>query len=443
MEDTQLKQLKTELQASVKGDVSFGDYMRGIYSTDASIYQIMPVAVVLPKDEQDVVNTVKVAAKFNVSIVPRGGGTSLGGQAAGEALVIDFSKYMNRVLELNLTERWVRVQPGIVLDELNAMLGKHGMHFAPDPATGNRATIGGMIGNNSSGTKSIIYGITRDHVIEARTLLSDGTLINFREIPIEERLQELEKTNGREYQLISDFKKIIDKNQEEIIGRFPKIMRRVQGYNLDSFAGRESWKMPDIITGSEGTLGIVLEAKINLEPLPKCKILCTVHFEDMLEAVSTVAPILEHKPSAVEIMDEDVVFRARRNLSIAPITDWIKGDPKGILVVEFFGETPEEVMSKAEALARDLQEKKRGYYWPILSAGSEQAKVWGVRKNGLGLMLGIKGDRKPIAFIEDASIPINVLPEYVDQILKFCKGRDVPVAMYAHASVGLIHIRPV
>ncbi len=350
---------------------------------------------------------------------------------------------MNRILEVNLKERWARVQPGIVLEELNAVLGQHGMHFAPDPATGNRATVGGMIGNNSSGTKSIIYGITRDHILEARTLLADGTMINFVEIEVEEKLEELEKKGGREYQLISDFKAIVDKNREEIIARYPKVMRRVQGYNMDSFVNGRKWKMPDIITGSEGTLGLVLEAKINLEPLPKSKILCTIHFEDLLETISTVAPILEHRPSAIEIMDEDVVIRARKNLSIAPLTDWIMGDPKGILVVEFFGETPEEVQQKAENLARDMQDKKRGYYWPIISAPAQQAKVWQVRKNGLGLMLGIKGDRKPIAFIEDASLPIEVLPQYVDQILKFCKDRDVPLAMYAHASVGLIHIRPV
>ena len=438
-----MNQFRADLVKGIKGEVSFDDFTLGIYATDASIFQIMPVAVVLPRDEEDVITTVRTALKYNVSIVPRGGGTSLGGQAAGPSLVIDFSKYMNRILEINLKERWVRVQPGIVLDEINALMAKHGMHFAPDPATGSRATIGGMIGNNSSGTKSIIYGITRDHILQIKTLLSDGTLISFREISIMQHLEELEKTNGREYQLISEFKRIIDTNHDEIIARYPKIMRRVQGYNLDSFVGTDTWKMPDIITGSEGTLGIVLEAKINLEPLPKCKILCTVHFSDMLEAIRTVAPILEHRPSAVEIMDEDVLIRARQNLSIAPLCTFIKGDPKGILVVEFFGDTQEEVQSKAEALAKDLRGKKLGYHWPILSKPAEQAKVWNVRKNGLGLMLGIKGDRKPIAFIEDASIPIEVLPEYVDQILKFCRQLDVPVDMYAHASVGLIHIRPV
>lgn len=443
MEKSELVKFETELKQGVKGDVSFEEYKLGVYATDASIYQFMPVAVVVPEDDQDVRSTVQIAQKYHVNIIPRGGGTSLGGQAAGTAIIIDFSKYMNKILEVNVAEKWARVQPGIVLDELNAFLKQYGLHFAPDPATSSRATVGGMIGNNSSGTKSIIYGITRDHVMETKTLLSDGSVLNFKASPISQQLEKLEKTNGREYQLISEFKKIIDNNRDEIEEAFPKVMRRVQGYNLDSFINTENWNLASLITGSEGTLGLVLDAKINLEPLPKSKIICTVHFNDLIECIGTVETILQHKPSAVEIMDEDVVIRARKNLSIAPLTDWIEGDPKGILVVEFFGETAEEVKTKAEKLAADLKEKKRGYAWPILPDPERMGKVWAVRKNGLGLMLGIKGDRKPLAFIEDASIPIPHLPEYIDKILKFCRERDVPVAMYAHASVGLIHVRPV
>ncbi len=443
MEELKRKQLETELREQIRGEVSLNDFTLGIYSTDASIYQFMPVALVLPVDEADVARAVDTARKYNVSVLPRGGGTSLGGQAAGPSLVLDFTKYMNQVLEVNVKERWVRVQPGVVLDELNAFLKPFNLHFAPDPATSNRATIGGMIGNNSSGTKSIIYGITRDHVLETRTLLSDGSVVDFREFPVDEYLGDQAKKDGREYGLISEFKRIIDANREEIKRTFPKIMRRVQGYNLDSFVNGNRWNLASLITGSEGTLGVILSAKLNLEPLPAKKILCTVHFSDLLECIRTVAPILEHKPSAVEIMDADVVARARKNLSIAPLTSWIEGDPKGILVVEFFGETEKEVLAKAEALAADLKQRKLGYAWPILEGQSDQAKVWAVRKNGLGLMLGIKGDRKPMPFIEDAAIPIENLPEYIDRILEFCRQRDVPVAMYAHASVGLIHVRPV
>ncbi|MBT4501590.1 MAG: FAD-binding protein, partial [Gemmatimonadetes bacterium] len=443
--EEKLKDLEHELRQRVKGDVLFDDVSRGIYATDASIYQITPTALVLPRDREDVHAAVEIAAAHGVSILPRGGGTSLGGQAAGPSLILDFSKYMNQLLELDVEGRWVRVQPGIVLDELNAELAQHGLHFAPDPATSSRATIGGMIGNNSSGTKSIIYGLTRDHVLETELLLADGTTLELAELAPEEYEQRSQGTNGksREAEIMGGFKQIIDANRDEIGERFPKVMRRVQGYNLDSFIDADRWNLSKLVTGSEGTLGVVVEAKLNLEPLPKHKILCAVHFAELLEAIRAVAPILEHRPSAVEIVDEEILTRARKNLSIAPLCGFIEGDPKAILIVEFFADTPEEAESKAHSLAADLREKQIGYTCPVIVAPEEQAKVWNVRKNGLGLMLGMKGDRKPIPFIEDGCIPIEVLPEYVDQILQFCKERAVPVAMYAHASVGTIHIRPI
>ena len=249
--------------------------------------------------------------------------------------------------------------------------------------------------------------------------------------------------NKREAEIYSKFKKFIETNANEIEKRYPKVMRRVQGYNLDSFIHTDRWNFAKLMVGSEGTLGTFLEAKLHLEPLPKHKVLCPVHFAELLEAIRTVAPILDHRPSAVEIIDADVTVRARENLSIAPLCTWMQGQPQAILIVEFFGDSPQEAKQKAETLAADLQSKKMGYAWPVITDPAEQAKVWGVRKNGLGLMLGMKGDRKPMPFIEDATIPIPVLPEYIDQILKFCKSRGVPVAMYAHASVGTIHVRPV
>ncbi|UCC98558.1 MAG: FAD-binding protein [Phycisphaerales bacterium] len=442
MEEERRGDFEQTLRDGIRGDVFFDDVTRGLYATDASIYQITPVAVVLPRDRADVCAAVRTAADYNVSILPRGGGTSLGGQAVGPAMVIDFSKYMNSILELNVEDRWVRVQPGIVLDQLNAVLAKEGLFFAPDPATSSRATIGGMMGNNSSGTKSIVYGRMCDHVLAGTVLLSDGTILECEELSLPD-YERLAGSSTRQAQILHRFRQIIEANRSEIEKQFPKVMRRVNGYNLDAFVNTDRWNLTKLVVGSEGTLGIFLEAKLNLEPLPKCKALCTVHFADLLEAIRTVAVILEHKPSAVEIMDADVVVRARKNLSVAPLCGFIQGDPQAILVVEFFGETPEEAERKCQTLASDLQKQGLGYTWPVITEPAEQAKVWSVRKNGLGLMLGIKGDRKPIPFIEDACVPIEVLPEYVDKILTFCRGRDVRVAMYAHASVGTIHIRPV
>jgi len=447
MEETRLRAFEQDLRQRVRGEVSFDPVTRGVYATDASLYQITPVAVVLPRDADDVRAAVQTAAEYGVPILPRGGGTSLAGQAAGPSLVIDFSKHMHRILDLNVEERWVRVQPGIVLDELNAVLAPHDLHFAPDPATSSRATIGGMIGNNSSGTKSIIYGLTRDHVLETKVLLADGTVLECAELSPEEYAQRAQATHGsaREAGILSGFREIIDAHRGEIDQRFPKVLRRVQGYNLDAFTTTDRWNLSQLIVGSEGTLGVVLEARLNLEPLPSptCKALCVAHFAELLEAIRTVAPILKHHPSAVEIQDEDVIVRARQNLDIAPLCGFIQGDPQALLIVEFFGDTAEDARGRAEALAADLQHQQLGYAWPVIAEPAAQAKVWAVRKRSLGLMLGMKGDRKPLPFIEDACVPIEVLPEYVDQILGFCRERGVPVAMYAHASVGTIHIRPV
>ena len=424
-----------ELDQQIRGEVSWDPMTLGLYATDASIYQITPLALVVPRDADDVLAAIRIAVSHSVNILPRGSGTSLNGQCVGAAMILDFTKYMNQILELNVEEKWVRVQSGIVLDQLNATLAQHGLIFAPDPATSNRATIGGMIGNNSSGTKSIIYGTTREHVLEIKTVLSDGTVMDLAPVPCDKL--------DTQPQIVSDFKKIIDANRDEIEKIFPKVMRRVQGYNLDSFVNTEKWNLSDLMVGSEGTLGVFLEAKLNLEPLPKHKALCVAHFTDLVESIRTVAPILEHGPSAVEILNADVLVLARKNLNIAPLCSFIQGEPEALLIVEFFADTPEQAQSKAQSLAAALQEKNLGYAWPVITEPGQQSDVWALRKSGLGLMLGMKGDRKPLAFIEDACVPVQVLPEYIDQILKFCQARDVPVAMYAHASVGTIHVRPV
>jgi len=448
VEQAKIRDFERHLREGVKGDVSFDEVTRGIYATDASNYQVMPVALVCPRDEADVRAAVACARDHHVSILPRGGGTSLAGQAAGPSLVIDFSKYMHAILELDVEARWVRVQPGIVLDNLNVALAPHGLHFAPDPATSSRATIGGMIGNNSSGTKSILYGLTQDHVLAMKVLLCDGTILEFEELAPEEYSRRAQggDTCAREAGILTGFRALIESNRDEIEARFPKVMRRVAGYNLDAFHGTDqsdTWNLAKLMVGSEGTLAVSLEAKLNLEPLPKHKALCTVHFADFLEAIRAVASILEHGPSAVEIMDADVVALARKNLKVAPLCGFVQGDPKAILVVEFFGETAGEATGRAESLAADLRDRQTGFAWPVIAGPADQAKVWEVRKSGLGLMLGVKGNRKPIPFIEDACVPVEALPEYIDQILTFCGGRGVRVAMYAHASVGTIHVRPV
>ncbi len=430
-----------ELAESVAGEVLLDDYHRGMYSTDASIYQITPHAVVLPKTEDDVLAAVAFAREHGISILPRGGGTSLAGQAVGASLIIDFSKYLNQVIELNVGDRWVRVQPGIVRDVLNQYLLPHGLHFAPDPATSSRANIGGMIGNNSSGTKSILYGKTVDHILEARVLTSEGHILVLGEIT-PDRLGELDAASKKS-QILTEFDQIIAANRSEIVARYPKVMRRVGGYNLDEFTDTESWNLAKLITGSEGTLALTLDAKLSLESLPAFKSVCVVHFRELLDAIGAVELMLEYKPSAVEILDETVVKLSRENLTTMRSCHFIEGDPRAILIVEFYGEDPGEVMARPREMIKSLKSKDLGYAHTLFPEGPDYEDVWVIRKKGLGLMLGMKGEKKPIPFIEDAGIPVDVLPEYIDQVLKLCARYHTEVAMYAHASVGVIHVRPI
>ncbi|MDH5400647.1 MAG: FAD-binding oxidoreductase, partial [Cyclobacteriaceae bacterium] len=342
------------LEKEVKGEVLSDDHSLGLYATDASIYQIRPLAVVLPKDDDDVKATVEVAREYKMTILPRGAGTSLAGQTVGRSIVIDFSKYMNKTLEINTEEGWVRVQPGKVRDVLNAELAAHRLHFAPDPATSSRANVGGMVGNNSSGTKSIIYGKTVDHVLEARVLLADGTEMLLKDLTKDQFAAKCTEQT-REGDICRGFRDIINNNNEEIKARFPKVMRRVGGYNLDEFVDTDSWNLAKIITGSEGTLATTLEVKLNLEPLPKYKSVCVVHFAELLEAIRAVEPMLEYSPAAVEILDRHVLQLSRENLTTSRHSHFIQDDPAAILIVEFYGATPEEVKARPEAMIERLK----------------------------------------------------------------------------------------
>ena len=426
---------------SIKGEVLVDDYSLGMYSTDASFYQIKPLAVVLPLDESDVKKTVEIARIHKLRLLPRGGGTSLAGQTVGDGIVIDFSKYMNKILEFNEQERWVKVQPGLVRDELNEEMAKYGLHFAPDPATSSRANVGGMVGNNSSGTKSILYGKTVDHVLEAKVLLADGTELLLKELSPDAFNQKAQQKD-REGEIYRNIQETIHQNRDEIKKRFPKVMRRVGGYNLDEFVYTDRWNLAKLITGSEGTLAVTLEVKLNLEPLPKFKSVVVVHFAELLEAIRAVQPMLPYKPSAVEIVDRTVLHLSAENLSTKQHCHFIEGDPAAILIVEFYGDTSESVLERPRNMIQELKKMNFGYAYPLFPSGKEYDDVWHLRRKGLGLMMGIKGEKKALSFIEDAAIPTEVLPEYIDTVLKICARHNTEVSMYAHASVGVIHVQP-
>lgn len=437
-----MKDFFDRLRKDVKGDVLVDEYSLGMYATDASIYQIKPIAIVIPKDGEDAKKAIAAAYAHKITILPRGAGTSLAGQTVGKSMILDFSKYMNAILEINKVEKWVRVQPGMARDDLNAVLESYGLHFAPDPATSSRANVGGMVGNNSSGTKSILYGKTVDHVLEVSVILADGTEMYLTNCSPEE-YQKKSLQKNKEGEIYASFKKLIDKNAQEIKDRFPKVMRRVGGYNLDEFVYTDQWNLSKLVCGSEGTLATTLELKLNLVDLPKHKSVCVVHFAEVLEAISSVRTMLPFNPSAVEILDSTVIRLSKENLTTKHHCHFLEGNPAAILIVEFYGDTLEDVLERPRQMIAQLQTNNFGYAYPIFPEGDAYEDVWVIRKKGLGLMLGIKGNKKPLAFIEDAGIPSEHLPKYIDEVLKVCAKHGTEAAMYAHASVGVIHVRPI
>ena len=393
MNNTQpfIDQLKKEISGEVLNDTA----SLGMYATDASIYQISPKVIVLPRNKDDVKKAIALANEFKVTILPRGGGTSLAGQTVGSSMILDFSKYMNNILELNVEEQWVRVEPGKVRDVLNQELAQYGLHFAPDPATSSRANVGGMVGNNSSGTKSVIFGKTVDHVLEADIILADGTELKLEELS-KEAYQEKASQSGREGKIYQRFQEIISEQKEEIKTRFPKVMRRVGGYNLDEFVDTDQWNLAKLVTGSEGTLAVTTALKLNLTPLPKYKSVCVVHYHKLLEAISSVELMLKYNPSAVEILDDTVIRLSRENLTTKHHCHFLDGDPKAILIVEFYGDSEADVMERPRKMIEDLKDHSFGYAYPLFPDGESYEDVWVIRKKGLGLMLGIKGEKKPL-----------------------------------------------
>jgi FAD/FMN-containing dehydrogenase len=347
--------LQRDLERAIEGEVRFDRVSRALYSTDASVYQIEPRAVVLPTSRDDVVRVVRIAGAHGCSITARGGGTSQAGQAIGAGIVLDTSKYLNRILEINVAERWAWVEPGVVLDELNAALKSHDLRFAPDISTASRATIGGMIANNSSGARSVRYGKTIDHVLELDVVLTDGTITRLSAI----EPGQLDGACGgdslqsRCYRVVRDVSR---SSRDEIERRFPKVLRRVGGYNLDEFTDPERpFNLAKIIVGSEGTLALVVAAKLALVPLPRAKAVLTIEFDELLDALAATPGILRHRPSAIEVMDHFILDHARQSPSLEAMRRTIlEGEAGALLCVEFYGDNAAELPARLDALERDL-----------------------------------------------------------------------------------------
>lgn len=435
--------LHAALAREVEGDVRSDRLTRAIYSTDASIYQIVPRTVVLPRTSDDILATLAVCSRLGVPLTCRGGGTSQAGQAIGAGVILDCSRHLDRILEVNRSECWARVQPGCVLDDLNHHVRPLGLQFAPDISTSNRATIGGMIANNSSGTHSLIHGKTIDHVEELYVVLADGTKIYTLEV-FDRELHQFLQATGREADCYRLVHQLCMDHADEIERRYPKILRRVGGYNLDAFVpGRGSFNLAHLIVGSEGTLAVTLEAKVRLIPLPRARAILVVQFDHLLDALAATPAILRHQPAAVELIDKFVLDSTLLNPEARRLRDFLQGDPAAVLLVEFYGESDTELPPRLDALESELRRDGTGTAFYRATDPARQARIWKLRKAALGLSMAEKGDAKAISFVEDTAVAPERLRDYIAEFLEVIRGRGTTAGVYAHASVGCLHVRPV
>ncbi len=444
-----------QLKAQLEGDLYIDNVQRVLYSTDASQYKEMPLAVTKPKNKEDIKKIIAFARENNTNIIPRGAGTSLAGQVVGNGIVVDNSKYMNKILEFNKEENYVIVQPGVVLAELNLFLAKHGMQFGPETSTANRCVIGGMLGNNSCGLHSLAYGSVREHILEVDAILSDGSETTFKSITQEEFQEKLNSnSNQLERAIYSNINNLLSnkKNQEEIKKNFPdpKLTRRNMGYAIDELMytepfteGGEKFNFCKLLAGSEGTLAFSTKIKLNVIPLPpKFKGLVCAHFETLEESLQANLIALKYKPTAIELMDDPVMQAAKQNIEQNKNRFFVKGDPAAMLMIEFSFETEKELTDTAAALEKDLKEAGLGYHYPLVTGADKIKRVWALRTAGLGLLANIPGDRKGVPGIEDTAVHPEYLPDYVADIKVVLKKLGLNVVYYAHIATGEIHFRP-
>ena len=436
-----LAALERDLRTEIRGEVRFDDRARSLYATDASPYEIAPYGVALPRTRDDLIACVRLCARHGVPLLMRGGGTSLAGQTVGRALVVDVSKYLTGILDVDAEARTATVEPGVIRDALNDRLAPLDLQFTPDVSTSNRAAIGGMLANNSAGTRSIKYGMSVDQVVAMTVCLADGTVVRLGELD-EERAVDKEAQDDLEAEIVRTVRRIAREHEDEIEARFPKVMRRVGGYNLDAFTGGKPFNLAKLVAGSEGTLAVILDATVRLDPVPERRMLAMAHFASLRAALEAVPHINRHGPSAVELLDRELFELGRRNKTLAPLLGWLEGMPEAVLMVEFDGADEDEVRRGFDAMRHDPEVSARAYHVYEAWSGPEQAEILQFRKDGLGIYATVEGPHKPIPSIEDAAIPPERLAEYIPAVQELCREMGVATVFYGHASVGVIHTRP-
>ena len=442
-----------QLSATLEGELHYDRTMRILYATDASAYREMPLAVALPKSVDDIRKLVAFAHAEKTSLIPRTAGTSLAGQVVGNGIIVDVSKYFTQIIELNAAEGWVRVQPGVIRDELNMFLQPHGLFFGPETSTANRAMIGGMVGNNSCGSNSIVYRSTREHLLEVKALLSDGSEATFKSLGIEDFHNKCEGA-GLEATIYKSIRSLLSnyENQQEIRKEFPKksVERRNTGYAVDVLLetapftiGSADFNFCKLIAGSEGTLAFITEIKLKVVPLPpkEMGLLC-VHFNSINEALRANIIALKYDPGASELVDHYILECTKNNIEQKRNRFFVQGDPGAILVIEFSRSKREEIIEIATRVEADMRAAGLGYHFPLLF-GEDSKKIWTLRKAGLGLLSNLPGDSKAVPVIEDTAVAVNDLPAYISDFNDILKKHNLYSVHYAHAGSGEIHLRPI
>ncbi|MBV8252207.1 MAG: FAD-binding protein [Chitinophaga sp.] len=445
-----LEQLAQELEGTLYTD----DTMRTLYATDASAYREMPLAVAIPADVSDLKKLIRFARENKTSLIPRTAGTSLAGQVVGNGIITDVSKTFTNILELNKEEGWVRVQPGVIRDELNMFLKPHGLYFGPETSTANRAMIGGMVGNNSCGSNSVVYGSTREHLLEVKALLSDGTEATFGAMDTESFHKKCEGPDNLETKIYQQIRTSLSlhTNQEEIRKEFPKksIPRRNTGYAVDLLletapftAGSEEFNFCKLIAGSEGTLAFLTEIKLHVNPLPpkETGLLC-IHFNNIDESLRANVLVMDFKPSASELIDHYILECTKDNIEQSKNRFFVQGDPGAILVVEFCRDNRADITAICSEVEAKLRAAGLGYHFPVLF-GEDTKKIWTLRKAGLGLLSNLPGDEKAVPVIEDTAVAVEDLPYFIRDFNVILEQYGLYSVHYAHAGSGEIHLRPI
>lgn len=441
------------LSKRLDGKLYLDDAIRTLYATDASAYREMPLAVAVPTSIHDLKELIVFANEEKTSLIPRTAGTSLAGQVVGNGIVVDVSKYFTQILELNKEEKWVRVQPGVIRDELNVFLKPHGLFFGPETSTANRAMIGGMVGNNSCGSNSVVYRSTREHLLEVKTILSDGSEATFNTLSLDAFHEKCE-LNNLEGLIYKSVRSLLGnyENQAEIKREFPKptVERRNTGYAVDLLvdmapftAGGQDFNFCSLIAGSEGTLAFITEIKLNVVDLPpkETGLLC-VHFNTIDESLRANLIGLKYKPSASELIDHYILECTKENIEQRKNRFFVQGDPGAILVIEFCKNTREEILAITQQVEAEMRANGLGYHFPVLF-GDDSKKIWALRKAGLGLLSNLPGDAKAVPVIEDTAVDVEDLPAYIAEFNEILKKHGLYSVHYAHAGSGELHLRPI